>query len=197
VFERFPFFYRVALLLGLMMVAVAVDCWRHGREAARYREYSFIWIAGLLGGVIGFANDCLTSSISPDYFIIGKGLEAGTNIRFQAGMYGFQAGLSAGIVGGAVCLFARAKNSRFSAEQMRRLIQALWMPVAGAAFLGLVLPIIAGGFDPMGLSARLDSLLNADQIIRFKRVWWIHTGLYAGLVVGLAAMIIRHKRGLD
>src|SRR5271167_4903786 len=99
-----------------MTVAVAVDFWRHGREAARYREYGFIWIAGILGGVVGFANDCITSSISPDYFIMGKGLEPGNDLRLRAGVYGLKAGLSAGIVGGAVCLFARARNARFSAE---------------------------------------------------------------------------------
>jgi hypothetical protein len=184
----------VALLLGLMAVAVAVDFWRHGREAPRYREYGFIWITGILGGVIGFANDCATSSISPDYFILGKGLEPGNDLRFRAGVYGFKAGLSAGVVGGAVCLFARARNSRFSSEQMRRLLKALWMPTAAAVLFGLALPIIADGYDPMGLSARLASLLDADQIVRFRRVWWIHTGLYAGLVIGLAAMIIREKR---
>lgn len=193
-FDSFPFFYRVALLLGLMAVAVAVDFWRHGREAARYREYGFIWIAGILGGMIGFANDCATSSISPDYFILGKGLEPGDDLRLRAGVYGFKAGLSAGIVGGAICLFARARNSRFTTEKMRWSLQALWMPVVGAIFLGVALPILAGGFDPFGLSARLDSLLNADQIIRFKKVWWIHTGLYAGLVIGLAAMIVRERR---
>jgi len=193
VFDGFPFYYRVALLLGLMTVAVAVDFWRHGREAARYREYGFIWIAGILGGVVGFANDCITSSISPDYFIMGKGLEPGNDLRLRAGVYGLKAGLSAGIVGGAVCLFARARNARFSAEQMRGSVQALWMPVVAAVFLGATLPIIAGGFDPFALSARLDSLLNADQIIRFRKVWWIHTGLYAGLVMGLAGMIIRQN----
>jgi hypothetical protein len=34
----------------------------------------------------------------------------------------------------------------------------------------------------------------AEQIARFRRVWWIHTGLYAGLVAGLAAMIIGAAR---
>ena len=191
--DTFPFFDRVVLLVGLMTVAVTVDFWRHGRQASRYREYSFIWIAGILGGVVGFANDCATSSISQEYFILGKGLEPGNDLRLRAGMYGFKAGLSAGIVGGAVCLFACARNASFSTEQMRRLLQALWMPVVGAVLLGLALPIMVGEFDPFRLSAHLDSLLNADQIIRFRKVWWIHTGLYAGLVVGLAAMIIRQN----
>jgi hypothetical protein len=193
-FERIPFWYRVAFLFGLMSVATTADFRRRGRESARYREYGFIWIAGILGGLVGFANDCVTSSISPDYFTLGKGLEPGNDLRWRAGVYGFKAGLSAGIIGGAVCLFVRVRSSRFSTDRMREMLRTLWMPAAGAVLLGLALPAVAGGFDPLGLSAQLGSLLNAGQIGRFRRVWWIHTGLYAGLVLGLAAMIIRLKR---
>jgi hypothetical protein len=147
----------------------------------------------MLGGLVGFANDCVTSTISPDYFILGKGLEDGAGLRWRAGVYGFKAGLSAGAIGGAICLFVRGRKSRFSMEQMRGLLRSLWMPVAGAILLGVMLPIIAGGFDPLSLSGRLGSLLNTDQIGRFRRVWWIHVGLYAGLIIGLAAMILRRK----
>jgi hypothetical protein len=192
-FERIPFSYRVVLLLALMTVGAAVDYWRRGREAERYREYGFIWIAGILGGLAGLANDCVTSSISPDYFTLGKGLEAGDGLQWRAGQYGFEAGLSAGIIGGAVCMFVRARNPRFSTEQMCRWLRALWMPLAGAALLGVVLPFFVGGLDPLGLSARLGTLLSAEQIGRFKRVWWTHTGLYAGLIIGLVAMIVRRK----
>lgn len=191
--ERFPFPYRVALLLGLMTVAAAVDYWRRGSEAQRYREYGFICIAGVLGGLVGFANDYVTCSISPDYFTLGKGLEAGDGLRWRAAAYGLKAGLTAGIIGGAVCMFVRPANPPFSLEQMRAWLKALWIPVAGAILLGLVLPIVAAGWDPLRLSASLESLLNGEQIDRFRRVWWIHLGLYAGLAIGLAVMILRRK----
>jgi hypothetical protein len=191
--EEFPFSYRVALLLGLMTVAATVDYWRRRKESTRYLEYSFICIAGILGGLCGFANDCLTSSISPDYFILGKGLVTGDGLRWRAGVYGLKAGFSAGAVGGAVCLFLCGRNSRFSMDQMLLLLKALWMPVAGAVLLGMFLPMIAGRWDPLGLSNHLNSLLDTDQIGRFRRVWWIHMGLYAGLTIGLIAMILRSK----
>jgi hypothetical protein len=195
VLERFPFYYRVALLVGLMAVAAGVDFWRHGREASKHREYGFVLIAGMAGGLMGFVNDCITSSISPDYFILGKGLEPGDDLRLRAGVYGLKAGLSAGVISGAVLLFAATRKLRFSPEQARRMLQWLWMPVLGAVLLAVALPVIAGGLDPMGLSARLDSVLDAEQIARFRRVWWIHTGLYGGLAAGLAAMIIGAREG--
>ncbi len=191
--ERFPFSYRVALLLGLMMVAATLDYWRHREASTRYIEYGFICITGILGGLFGFANDCLTSSISPDYFVLGKDLHAGDGLRWRAGVYGMKAGFSAGAVGGAVCLFLRGRNSRLSMGRMLLLLKALWMPLVGAVLLGVFLPMIAGKWDPLGLSSDLGSLLNADQISRFRRVWWIHMGLYAGLTIGLLGMILRSE----
>jgi len=192
--ERFPFSWRVALLLGLMTVAAAVDFLRRGKQAARHREYGFILIAGVIGGLVGYANDCVTSAISPDYFILGKGLAEGDGLRWRAAEYGCKVGFSAGVIGGAICLFFQPRKAGFPTEQLRRMLLALWMPLAGAALLGLALPLIAGRFDPLRLSVQLDTLLNARQISRFKTVWWIHTGLYAGLSLGLAGMVAKGRR---
>ncbi len=192
-FEGFPFLYRVVLLLGLMVVGAAFDYWRRGEKAQRHREYTFICIAGVLGGFVGLANDWITSSLSPDYFILGKGLQAGSGLRWRAGEYGLQVGFSAGMIAGAFCMFVGVRNSLFSAEQMRRWLRSLWMPVAGAVSLGLLLPLVAGGSDPFGLSTGLGPLLSTDQIARFKRVWWIHIGLYTGLIIGLVIMISCRK----
>jgi hypothetical protein len=56
--------------------------------------------------------------------------------------------------------------------------------------------VVAGGSDPLGLTIGLGPLLSTDQIARFKRVWWIHVGLYTGLVLGLSAMIMRRRGDL-
>jgi hypothetical protein len=187
---RFPFSYRVACLLALMAVVVIVDFSRHGAQASKYREYGFILIAGMTGAVVGFVNDWMTCSLSPDYFLIGKGLEPGPDLRMRAGKLGLQAGLSAGIIGGAVCLFASVNKVPFSAARMRRLLAGLWMPLLGAALLGLGLPAVAGRLDPFHFSAQLGSMLTDERISRFQEVWWRHTGLYGGMIIGLGALIL-------
>ncbi len=49
----------------------------------------------------------------------------------------------------------------------------------------------------MHLSNKLNSFLNTEQIARFLRVWWIHSGLYAGMAIGLGVMIAwTRKRNL-
>lgn len=191
---RFTFGYRVVLLIGLMAIVAAVDRLRHGEKATRFREYGFILLTGLIGAMAGFANDFVTSSISPDFFVVGKGLMPGEGLRWRAGLYGAQAGFAAGIIGGAVCLLASVKKSADLTVQLIRLIKALWVPLAGAVLLGVLLPFLVRDADPVHLANKLETLLNPEQIERFRRVWWMHTGLYAGMFLGLMAVILRHRR---
>jgi len=179
------------LLLGLMLVVSLLDFYRNGPQATRFREYGFIMITGALGGLIGFVNDLITSSISPEYFILGKGIEESPDLRIQAGLFGLQVGISAGVIGGAVCLFATGQKSGYPPAKFSRLLPLLWMPVAGAILCGVALPLGFSKFDPAQFSSQLDTLLDAKGISRFRQVWWTHIGLYAGMVVGLAAMILR------
>jgi hypothetical protein len=185
------FSYRVALLLGLMLVASLVDLFRNGARAVKFREYGFVIIAGALGAIVGFVNDLITSSISPDYFILGKGLEEGPDLRLQAGLFGMRVGFSAGVIGGAVCLYASRRKSAYPPAKFSRLLRLLWMPVAGAILFGIALPLALSKFDPARFSSQLDSMLIAGKIDRFLQVWWIHVGLYTGMVIGLTAMILR------
>jgi len=58
-------------------------------------------------------------------------------------------------------------------------------------FYCIALPLGFSKFDPARFSAQLDILLDAGRISRFRQVWWTHIGLYAGMVIGLTAMLLR------
>jgi ABC-type cobalt transport system substrate-binding protein len=189
--DHFAFSYRIVLLLGLMLVVSLVDFHRNGARAAKFREYGFIVITGAVGAAVGFGNDLITSSISPDYFTLGKGLEEGPDLQIQAGLFGLQVGFSAGVIGGAVCLYACRGKSACPPAPFSCLFRWLWMPVAGAILGGIAVPMAFSRFDPARFSAQLDTLLDAARISRFRQVWWTHIGLYAGLAIGLAAMLLR------
>jgi hypothetical protein len=190
---RFSFADRIFLLLGLMAIAALIDHYRNGKKASRFREYGFVLLTGLIGAVVGFANDLVTCSISPDYFVLGKGLATGDGLRWRAGIYGAQAGLAAGIIGGAVCLFTAVRKSADLTAQLLRLAKALWVPLAAAIVVAAALPILARDADPFQFGADLEPLLNPGQIARFLWVWWMHTGLYTGMFLGLVALILRHR----
>jgi len=194
--DHFPFSYRIALLLGLMAVVSLADFYRNGARAIKFREYGFVLITGAMGGLVGLVNDLITSSISPEYFILGKGLEESPDLRMQAGLFGLRVGFSAGVIGGAVCLYASRRKSIYPPLNFSSLFRTLWMPVAGAILCGLLLPLGFSRFDPARFSAQLDSMISVEKISRFRQVWWTHVGLYAGMVTGLVAMIFRavHER---
>jgi len=192
--ERFPFLYRAALLAVLMAIAAGVDFWRHGRTAARYQEYLFIWLAGFIGCVMGGVNDLITSSISPEYFSLGKGLPGGDALNLRAAIYGLKEGLSAGVIAGAVCVYAGRGKAAVPPLCFGGMLRLLWMPAAGAVVGAVLLPLIVRRFDPMGLAARLEGIIAAEPILRFRRVWWIHTGLYSGAVAGLLALVVSALR---
>ena len=140
--NHFPFSYRIVLLLGLMILVALVDFYRKGREATKFREYGFVIIAGTIEAAVGLVNDLITSSISPDYFILGKGLEDGPNLRIQAGLFGLQVGFSGGVIAGAVCLYASRRKSAYPPLKFSHLLRMLWMPVTGAIFCGIAVPFV-------------------------------------------------------
>ena len=74
-----------------------------------------------------------------------------------------------------------------------------WIPFYYRVGLLVGLMAVAAGVDfwRHGREATKyrDSVLNAEQIARLRRVWWIHTGLYSGLAAGLAAMILGARGG--
>lgn len=82
----YSFGARVTCLLVLMALVILVDLARNHSNATRHREYGFILLAGVVAALVGFVNDLITSSISPEFFVYGKGLAAGNGLRLQAGL---------------------------------------------------------------------------------------------------------------
>jgi hypothetical protein len=183
--ESFPFWDRAACLAGLMILGAGVDLWRHGRAATRHKEYAFICLTGLIGCLAGTINDLITSTISPDYFTAGKGLPGGEDFKRQVAMFGLRQGLSAGVIAGAVCLYVSRRKSKFPPLTYGSLLGLLWMPMACGLAGALLLPRAAGRSDPAGLALKLDGAMAPAQILPFLKVWWIHTGLYGGLLAGV------------
>ena len=182
-----PFSYRVATLLALMALVAGIDRWRRGAQSVRYLEYGYIVVCGVVGSAIGAANDFVTSGISPEYFIIGKGLN---NAGPEAVVLGLKTGFSGGVIAGALCLFATGRRR----PRFARMLRLLVLPVASALLAGAGLGLLCGGLDPMGWATQLAGVMSAQQLAHFQRVWWIHTGLYSGLGLGVLSMIVIIRR---
>jgi hypothetical protein len=71
------------------------------------------------------------------------------------------------------------------------------MPAGGALAGAMLLPLAVSGSDPTHLALRLDGIVPSEQIGPLLRVWWIHTGLYGGLLaglIGLLVVVLRRRR---
>ncbi len=184
---------RLGILVLLAAAVASIDWWWYRSRATRWREYSFLLAAGLLGGLFGIGNDHVTATISPEYFTMGKGLPPGESFRFQVTLLGFQAGFGAGAVIGMSYLLANSGNRRPNLP-IRRLFLLAWLPVVAALVLTPVCSWIAYRFDPLRFTSLFDGILSPSEISRFRAVWGIHLGLYAGGLLGTVLGVLRLRR---
>jgi hypothetical protein len=179
-----PFLWRLGLLLVVLAVVAALDRWRYRARATRWREYLVLLACGAVGGVLGAAIDQVTATISPDYFVLGKGLPAGAGFRRAVAWLGFQAGFVTGCIAGGLLLWA-GQPERYRVQiGYRGLCRRLPLPVLGALLLAVPMGLVVPAWDPLGLGEVLAAELPPPRLARFLTVWGVHLGLYTGGVLG-------------
>jgi hypothetical protein len=186
------------LVLGLVLAATALwDRWRYGAEARRAGEYAFLLAVGLIGALVGGLLDQISVRVSPDYFVYGKGLEAGQGLIGRASLLGAQAGFVAGVVAGGVLLLVNQPQPQRPALSGWGALRIALPWVVGVALAGEALGAFAlAPLDLMDLERELRGLLEPPRIEAFQVVWGMHAGLYAGAALGLvvAAWRVRGAR---
>ena len=74
---------------------------------ARAKEYAFLLYAMLVAAAYAVAHDHLTATISPEYFLYGKGLAQDPRpFRWAITPLAVRASLAVGLFGGAALLLA-------------------------------------------------------------------------------------------
>jgi hypothetical protein len=184
---------RLSILFALLSAVAAIDWWRYRSRATKWREYGFLLAAGLMGALFGVVNDHITATLSPEYFTIGKGLAAADGFRCRVTALGFQAGFGAGAIIAMSYLLANSGKRRPSLP-IRRLFRFIWPPIVAALLLAPVGSWIAYRVDPLGFTSLLEGMLSPAKIGRFRAVWGIHLGLYAGGLLGTLWSILRLRR---
>lgn len=188
--ETIPYWSRILVLLLLISLSGGIDWYRHGPKATKPQEYAFVILTGVIGSLFGLFNDLITASISPEYFILGKGLAPGNGLTMRATILGMKAGFSAGAIAGAICLYASSRRCRLPALPYRSLLELLWRPVVLAATTAFIFALFFRQYDPLNFSGELADVLDSQQIQRFLLVWWMHLGLYLSLLVSVPWMVV-------
>jgi len=198
-------FLRIAIGVAILLALAAVDIYRNGRRATRWREYAFLLLCVAAAIAYGIVNDQITSRLSWEYFYYGKELQPilgprippdASALHWQAVRIGTEATWAAGLIAGVAILLAN--NPRADRPQLsyRRLIARLPLLIlivaAGAVLLG-----IAGRFFLLNWISRDFRDLaryNLWRPRRFMAVYGIHLGGYVGGLWGIIWCVWSIKR---
>ncbi len=187
------FHWRLLALLVFLGAVAGVEWLRKREEANRWREFAFLLAAAVAGGVFGALVDQVTVTLSPEYFVAGKGLAQGDGLRLRAGYMGFQAGFLGGAVASGVLLVANTPRAGQPLLSFRALWVCALLPLAGALLLAPGGALL-GSLDPLDLRPDVYGAVARVRAPAFLRVWGIHAGLYLGAILGLGVAVWRVRR---
>ncbi|WP_438016860.1 hypothetical protein WMF18_39695 [Sorangium sp. So ce315] len=149
-------------------------------SASRPREYLAILAGALAAGACGALFDQVTATISPEYFLDGKGLAASSlPFRLAVAWTGLRGGLPLGALVTGVGLVRAARSDRFSWRAWLARIMA-----AVAAALALC-PVVMAALDPFGVREASLGAWPRGAATRYLVCWGLHAGAYLGVLVGV------------
>jgi hypothetical protein len=182
-----------------VLVALVVRDVVRNRDTRRAKEYAFLLATTLAAVVYGVVHDQVTVTISPEYFLEGKGLATDPRpLRVAVVWLAVRASWWVGLAVGAGLLIA---NNPRRAGRPPQLPYAELATVATVAMLAACVGAVVGAIniaDPLGLAADVRTFVSADRVRAFLLVWGIHAGSYAGAIVGalygVSVVVVRRRR---
>ena len=190
---------RIAIGVSIFAVLAILDYRKHREKATRWREYAFLFLCAAFAIGYGILNDLITSRISVEYFLFGKGVakrvsaEVAANpdahrgtLDLHAIRIGTVATWSAGLIAGAALLVTNTLGDR----PRLRMRQMLWL-LPMIALCAIALAVAGAWLGYEGFFARFSEefaqMLAKDEMRprRFIAVFGIHLGGYVGALLGL------------
>jgi hypothetical protein len=164
------------------------------------KEYPFLFGAAIAAMIYGVAHDYVTWSISPDYYIIGKGIpSAATGFTRDVAILAMKATWGPGLLGAAVLLMANNPDSSQRQLPYMTLLKLAAIPLAMSILCEAAFGILFARYpEPIAHGAGMMTYLNLAGS-RFMAVWGMHIGAYGGFAVGLlmaALLTTRWKKRL-
>jgi hypothetical protein len=152
----------------------------------RLHSYALLLGGALAGGMVGAAFDQVTVSVSPAYFLVGKGLSVeADDLRVAAAWTGFRGGLALGawVVGIGLWMEERRETLRRGRYLASVLVTAVVTSLVGAMLMSRI--------DPFGVRLDGAGVLDGADASAYLAAWGAHVGVYAGAVLGPLAWAAR------
>lgn len=155
---------------------------------SRARSYALMLAGAFAGGLLGALFDQVTVSISPAYFVIGKGLSVpAAELRAAAAWTGFRGGLALGALTVGTGLWLEAQGT--SLRWPRWLLAACASASITAVMSGALMPLL----DPFDVRQESAGTLDEQDASRYLAVWGAHIGAYLGAMAGVTAMVAQAR----
>ena len=188
-----PYAYRVVAVLLFLGLASAIELAVRRGEAVRWRASLLILAMSCVGALVGVGVDAVTSSISPAYFAVGKGLGWEAGFRGRVLVLGIQAGISGGVVAGCVLAYCNYRKQA-PCLPVARVLRMVRYPLVVTAVFAAALGVLAALVPPEGLSEVARSVVDTPSAHRFITAWAVHVGAYLGALVGLVVVVVKVRR---
>jgi hypothetical protein len=157
----------------------------------RAREYAFLLYAVAIAAAYAIVHDQITVTISPEYFVYGKGVTA-SSLRWGAAWVAARASLAMGLFAGTALLVANAPRGPRTPGRLAysHLARLALLPLATAA-VGAAIAGAVNAHARMGEATALSLGVPVENVPRFVTVWGMHFGSYAGALFGTAVSTAR------
>jgi fermentation-respiration switch protein FrsA (DUF1100 family) len=168
----------------------------------RAKEYVFLLYAMLVAATYAIAHDHVTATISPEYFLCGKGLaQVERPFRWAVTLLAVRASLAVGLLSGAALLLANNPRPTGHPQPLpyRSLVRLSLIPLAAAGLCAAVSGIVNARAQ-IGTQNALALGVVAYRVRGFVIVWAIHVGSYVGAVLGIVAsavLVVTQRRRLS
>lgn len=146
----------------------------------------------------GILHDQITATLSPEYFLLGKGLVADTRpFRWAVTLLAANACWPLGVLAALALRFANEPSDHLPRQlSLRSLLQFSCLPVLAAFICAISFGFVPANFDPWKQKDIAETIVGAEHATSFVRVWRVHIGSYFGGALGLivAGFFIRRER---
>ncbi len=187
-------YVRIAVGVAIFATLAIVDIKRRGAQATRWREYLFLLACVAMAMATAIANDMVTVTLSPVYFVVHENIRAydPPNIRWVALSVAMRGSWWVGLIGGVAMLFANNPSPRWRQLPMRRLYKRIGLVMLTA----LACSALMGSLQYAGLLGEIGKDADIRERL-FMTALQAHTGAYIGGglgIVGAIASVIWQRR---
>lgn len=188
--------YRLAFGVAFFLVLGVADRIRHPENPRRAKEYLFLAFSVAAAVLYGLAHDHVTATISPRYFLVGKGLAGDPRpFRLAVSILAVRGTYWVGLLGGAALLIANNPSAQRPQLPYRALVRLVLLAL-GTSLAAAGVGALMVGLDAFDMMNTASEFVGAAAARGFLIVLGCHAGSYAGGAVGIIAalVIVRHRR---